>query len=37
LCGSCDQRVIARIGDILTKVTAVVRGLVCRDEPRIAA
>jgi hypothetical protein len=33
LCGSCDQRVIARIGDILTEVTEVVRGLVCRDEP----
>jgi hypothetical protein len=33
LCGSCDQRVIARIGDILTEVSEVVRGLVCRDEP----
>jgi hypothetical protein len=33
LCGSCDQRVIARIGDILREVTEVVRGLVCRDEP----
>ena len=33
LCGSCDQRVINRISDILTEVTEVVRGLVCRDEP----
>ena len=33
LCGSCDQRVIARIGDILAEVSEVVRGLVCRDEP----
>jgi hypothetical protein len=33
LCGSCDARVIARIGDILAEVTEVVRGLVCRDEP----
>ncbi|HEY1431100.1 MAG TPA: acyclic terpene utilization AtuA family protein [Stellaceae bacterium] len=33
LCGSCDQRVIACIGDILSEVTEVVRGLVCRDEP----
>jgi hypothetical protein len=33
LCGSCDQRVIARIGDILAEVAEVVRGLVCRDEP----
>jgi hypothetical protein len=33
LCGSCDQRVIARIRDILAEVTEVVRGLVCRDEP----
>src|SRR5882672_1960749 len=33
LCGSCDQRVIARIRDILAEVSEVVRGLVCRDEP----
>jgi hypothetical protein len=33
LCGSCDQRVIARIPDILAEVSEVVRGLVCRDEP----
>jgi hypothetical protein len=33
LCGSCDQRVIARIGAILAEVSEVVRGLVCRDEP----
>jgi hypothetical protein len=33
LCGSCDQRFIARIRDILAEVTEVVRGLVCRDEP----
>jgi len=33
LCGSCDQRVIARISDILAEVSEVVRGLVCRDEP----
>jgi hypothetical protein len=33
LCGSCDQRVIARIRDILTEVSEVVRGLVRRDEP----
>ena len=33
VCGSCDQRVIARIGDILAEVSEVVRGLVCRDEP----
>jgi hypothetical protein len=33
LCGSCDERVIARIGDILAEVSEVVRGLVCRDEP----
>ena len=31
--GSCDQRVINHISDILTEVTEVVRGLVCRDEP----
>jgi hypothetical protein len=30
LCGSCDQRFIARIRDMLAEV---VRGLVCRDEP----
>jgi hypothetical protein len=33
LCGSCDGRVIARIGDILAEVSEVVRGLVCREEP----
>jgi hypothetical protein len=33
LCGSCDRRVIAGIGEILAEVTDVVRGLVCRDEP----
>jgi hypothetical protein len=30
LCGSCDQRFIAGIRDMLAEV---VRGLVCRDEP----
>jgi hypothetical protein len=33
LCGLCDARVIARIGDILAEVSEVVRGLVCRHEP----
>jgi hypothetical protein len=33
LCGSCDARVVAGIGEILAEVSEVVRGLVCRDEP----
>jgi hypothetical protein len=32
LCGSCDQRFIARIRNILAEVTEVVRGLACRDD-----
>jgi hypothetical protein len=35
LCGSCDQRVIARIGDILTEVTEVVPGSSVGTSPRI--
>jgi hypothetical protein len=35
MCGSCDQRVTARIRDILAEVSEVVRGLACRDDYRL--